>query len=210
MTWKYGAEGERFPVQPDEVWVAGRHTFICSDLMEQTLFDAIAEPATLVYTDPPYTQAMITGYRTKAGMPKSWYRLGDLYRRLLDLAGDRPCYLEGGVSAVNEVWPIVSEGGGAARWKITYDKKNVSLLYYVGNEAPPCQLTDMDNWDIPTFVMSRYPTGVVADCCAGRGLTAVSAEKAGWVSVNNELHPNRMSAALSRLENMGLTVERRS
>jgi hypothetical protein len=38
----------------------------------------------------------------------------------------------------------------------------------------------------------------------------VSAEQAGWWSVNNELHPNRMSAALARLQAMGCTVERRT
>jgi len=208
-TWTYGDEGVMFDVKPGEVWQAGQHRFVCSDLMESDQFDEFVNYSTLVYTDPPYTQAMITGYRTKAGLGRGDYKLLDLYGRLLGLAGNRPCYLEGGLSVTDQVWHFIQERSeGCARWPITYDRNKPSVLYYAGPPPPKMTLSNLDDLDIPELVLRTYGHGVVADCCAGRGLTAVSAERAGWMSVNNELHPNRMSAALARLAAMGSTVER--
>ena len=71
-------------------------------------------------------------------------------------------------------------------------------------------LTGNDNDHIPGQVLEAYGVAkTVLDPLAGRGLTSRSAHWNGWRSLNNELHPMRMSAAMHQLAQLtGATPER--
>lgn len=216
--WTYGDEGKAFPVKEGEIWKAGQHLFACSDVMESSLFGdllmAAATPRpTLLYCDPPWGQSLLNSFRSKAGFDKATYRWEQLYRVIADLGhhSNIPVWIEGSkptsrdglkipgaIASHSMAWPV------SMSWEITYYRKNLSGLYYAGTRPVPFSLinllTGMDDDFTPGTVMSAYgPTGVVIDPCAGRGVTSRQAQKAGWGSVNNELNPFRVSAALARI-----------
>lgn len=218
--WGYGEEGARYPVRIGEVWRCGEHLFACSDLMASKLFDElIAEqsqrgrPARLVYVDPPWGQANLNSFQTKAGLERASYDWTDLYRRIADLGHLRgiPLWMEGGVREKRTGAPIPAaiEGPGTftAYWELVYYRRHPMGLYYSAKMPPPSSLlgpdsplNGVDDDYSPGIVMRAYgPSGVVLDPCAGRGVTSRQAQGAGWVSINNELNPPRVSAALTRM-----------
>jgi len=88
--------------------------------------------------------------------------------------------------------------------EITYYRKSPCGLYYSGpvplTEVLLRELHGQDDDQTPGIVMRHYgESGLVVDPCAGRGQTSREAERSGWQSVNNELNPLRVSAALSRM-----------
>jgi len=198
--WDYGDEGRRFPVIPGDVWtVDGDHWFGCGDVLDFHL--PTEQPYTLVYTDPPWQQGNVNAFRTKAGLPKATHSWLDLYRRIVEVAGGLPCWIEGGVRQGEQVQAILP-GPARAAFPITYYRKHQCLLHYTGPEPPRCDPSGVDDEHTPAYVLRNYPIGVVLDLCAGRGLTARAAYKLGWQSFNVELHPQRVSAALARLAKM--------
>lgn len=229
--WTYGKEGEAFPVREGEVWRCGRHYFVCSDAMASRRIDQVLNmlpsplQPSLLYCDPPWGQALLNGFRTKAGLQKANYTWQELYRRLADLGQSRnmPVYMEGSVIEHRDgskiPAAIAHKAIGSDRfsyyWEVKYYRTHPSGLFYAGNRpAPPSltmvpsPLTHTDDDYTPGIVMQAYgqfsPTmrKVVFDPCAGRGQTSRQAETVGWTSVNNELNSNRVSAALVRMAKM--------
>lgn len=208
--WTYGEEGTAFPVRVGEVWRCAGHTFVCSDLMESRLLDTMLNGPTIVYTDPPWGQALLNGFRTKAGLGKADYRWEALYERISTLAPDVPLWIEGSKAEHRDGQKIPSTLTGRKvheYYEVKYYGKNPSGLYYGHSTPPPAHLKAAlwgeDDDDTPGIVMAAYGrTGLVVDPCAGRGQTSRQAQNVGWVSVNNELNPNRVSAALSRMQKM--------
>lgn len=221
--WTYGKEGERFDVQPGQVWqVTRRHIFVCSDLMESTLLDDWCEheKPTLMYTDPPWGQALVNGFRTKAGLQRATYTWQDLYRRVASIAHhyNIPIWAE----ASSEKHPdgpevpftLAAESHPYRDYvEIVYSRTKPCGLYYAGGSPASLELLDrlrgVSDWETPGIVMSAYDAGVVIDPCAGRGMTSRQAEQEGWHSISNELNTNRMSAALSRMSEMVGTMPER-
>lgn len=217
--WTYGPEGERYPVKVGEVWQSGQHVFVCSDLMESRLFDEWLDRYTLdlVYCDPPWGQALANGFRTKAGLGKATYDWLDLYRRVAEIgqASAVPvwveCSKEGTKDGDRVREAIMAESHPHFGYvELTYFRRSAMGLYAASprpvSEDLLSRLRGVDDEISPLIVLQDYgSSGVVVDPCAGRGLTSRSAQAAGWQSVNNELNPNRVSAALSRL---GGDVER--
>jgi hypothetical protein len=200
--WDYGDEGRRFPVEPRDVWTVGAHWFACGDILD--LDPILDSPVTLVYTDPPWQQGNVNSFRTKAGLPKAEHSWLDLYRRIVELAGDAPCWIEGGVRQAEQV-QVVLPGPSTAMFEITYYRKHPCVLHYSGPVPPPVDPTGVDDEHTPAHVLAAYEPGLVLDLCAGRGLTARAAYKQGWDSFNVELGPHRVSAALARLSKATLT-----
>lgn len=216
-TWNYGAEGEVFPVKQGQVWAVGRHTYVCGDLrddpyLREHLADLPYESRpSVVYTDPPWGQALLNGFRTKAGKPKATYRWEELYGDIARLAQalDAPLWIEGSKpdsrDGAKVPGTVTAAGPHVGQWTVKYYRKHPSGLYYAGSTPFPASLTDtlrgMDDDDTPLAVMRATTTErkVVLDPCGGRGQTAKCAEAAGWSSVLNEMHPNRVSAGLVRL-----------
>lgn len=196
------AGGTDFPVQPGEVWHVGRHVFVCSDLMESSVFRELVErePVDLVYCDPPWNQSLLTGFRTKAGRPRQKYAVESLYQAIVNLAPGAPTYIEGGVDDESWMWQILP-GPQRQRFVTTYaNAARRSLVLYSGSEPCPVDLAGMDDNDTPAHVMRHYEPGTVVDACGGLGLTARSAELTGWRAVTNELSPWRMSAAMASVQ----------
>lgn len=202
--WDYGEEGLRYPVNPGETWALLKHTFACRSLLD----GGIRLDVDLVYTDPPWQQGNVNAFRTKAGLPHADHHWLDLYRRVVELAAGAPLWLEGGRKQAAQVRTVLP-GPIIATFDITYYRKHPCVLHYSGPVPPPCDPTGLDDEHTPGFVLSSYPAGVVADLCAGRGLTSRCAHRRGWRSINVELNPKRTSAALSRLADVtGVQPER--
>jgi hypothetical protein len=200
--WTYGAEGQKYPVQPGERWRCGPHTFICGSVFDP---HQPVSAAGVVYSDPPWNQGNLASFRTKAGLSRPDHTWLDVYARIVALAGGRPCFIEGGEREAGQVQAVVAAGlepgQVCRRWPVTYYGRHPAVLHYGG---PDVELdpSGLDDDDTPLYVLGRFPRGTVADPCAGRGLTSRAAEQAGWVSVNVELHPARMSAALARMNRL--------
>lgn len=221
--WGYGDEGQRWPVKEGEVWRCGSHFFACSDLMHSQLFEEVVaaqsqqgHSATLVYVDPPWGQANLNAFQTKAGKERASYDWTELYKRISDVALLRkiPLFIEGGSVEKRTGAPIpgaISQPGThTAYWPLVYYRRSPMGLYYVGHRPPPVSLmgpdsplNGVDDDFSPGIVMRSYgPTGVVLDPCAGRGVTSRQAQESGWISINNELNPPRVSAALDRMSKL--------
>lgn len=224
--WTYGDEGERYPVQVGEVWQVGDHLFVCSDLMACDDFDRLVPAHVsgpmrgLLYCDPPWGQSLVNSFRTKAGLGRAEYRWEDLYRRIAAIGHDRvlPVWVEGSVitSRDGRKIPATLENSSPRAGRPTYSGyvevvyygKHPSGLYYSGptpvDSELIAELRGRDDDDTPGIVMRHHPatTGVVLDPCAGRGVTSRQAQEQGWLSINNELSPHRVSAALSRMVDM--------
>jgi len=210
MKWTYGEEGERYPVQVGQVWRVGKHTFVCSDLMESDTYERFASGGpkpTLLYCDPPWNQGNVNSFRTKAGLKHVEYSYLDLYRRIAEV-GARwgiPMYIEAGNREQKKVAEVLPNRHRAS-FDIFYDRKNPCTLLYAGPMPTPVKrsvITGMDDAHTPAEVMRAHgPTGLVTDVCGGIGYTATNAEEVGWSSLLNELHPNRVSVALDRVHKM--------
>ena len=207
----YGPDADRFPVKDEERWIAGSHTFICSDLMDESarVWEEIAnEYPLLVYCDPPYDQTKARWFAKAA--ERQPYDYLALYERVLGLGLLHPTYVECGKNHRSEIVSIMRSAWNVY-WEITYDGKTPAWLLYAGPGAPLFSTNHEkpDNMDTPGLVMAAYAAGgTVFDPMAGRGLTADHAERRGWRSINNELNPRRVSAALSRLsKRYGIKVD---
>jgi hypothetical protein len=199
VTWDYGAEGRAIPVQTGDIWRVGSHVFMCGSMFDLDLGRLPADfKPSVVYADPPWGAALLHGFYTKAGLERPPFGWLDLYRRVLAMAGGLPCFMESGWAQAPEIAPLCY--GLYSCWHITYDRKAKACLHYCGPELPEgLDLTGLDDSVTPAAVLAAYPPGVVLDPCAGRGFTSRAAQQAGWVSVNVELHPARVSAAMTRL-----------
>lgn len=221
--WTYGTEGTAYPVKIGQVWTVAGHTFVCSDLREHSTLRDVLEGRTvdLLYSDPPWGQALLNGFRTKAGVDKADYRWEELYEDITQYGVERgvPVWLEASKPDSRDGMKVLStmRKAGTVRkaWEVSYNQKNLpSGLFYTGTVDYPQELTDvltgLTDKRTPYEVMSKTaPSGLVLDPCAGRGVTSRCAEEAGWTSVNNDLNANRVSASLVRMEKMtGETAER--
>jgi hypothetical protein len=216
-SWDYGVEGAAYPVAPGQVWQVGaEHTVVCSDLLTSPLLSRtiadLKRPVTLVYTDPPWGQGLLNGFRSKAGLAKATYTWDLLYRRIMVMAAEvgAPCFMECSAAETKDGRQLTAALGQAFStyyWPITYYRTKPAGLYYRHTAPPPDALTAVDGGldglddDLtPTVVLAAYQPGLVLDPCAGRGLTARTAARGtGWHSLSNELNPRRASAMLARL-----------
>jgi hypothetical protein len=199
--WTYASDGgELYDVAAGDVWRCGDHRFRCGSMMDPDV-EAFAADATLVYADPPWNAGNLSSFYTKAGKSKPMFGWIDVYQRIFELAGERPCFVEGGVQQIAQVEAVV-DARYYQRWPIRYYRRHDAVLHYVGPTPPPSGFdpSGLDDERTPLAVLVCHAGGIVFDPCAGRGLTSRSAAQLGWWhSLNNELHPNRLSAALTAL-----------
>lgn len=216
--WTYGDEGTKYRVSEGEVWACGKHIFVCSDIMDSDLFDRTLHDRSfnLLYSDPPWGTGLLNGFRTKAGKDRATHTWQELYRRVANLghAAKVPVWMECSVIENRDgkqVPDAIRHPSGFseydAYWQVVYYRKNPSGLFHSGIRPVPetlVDLTGMDDDFTPGAVMASYDLldAKVIDPCAGRGVTSRQAEEQGWGSINNEMHPARVSAALSRMNEM--------
>lgn len=208
--WTYGEEGLAFPVKRGQVWqVTTNHVYTCSDLMASKIFEqalARVRTPTLLYSDPPWNQSNVNGFRTKAGLEAAEHTYLDLYQAIISF-GSRysiPMWIEGGNRERSKVLDLLP-GPVKTAYSIMYYRTHPCSLLYSGMETsrvPGDLLKGKEDDYTPGIVMEHYPQGVVIDPCAGQGLTAIEAQRHGWSSATNELHPQRMSCALYRMREL--------
>lgn len=224
----YGEEGERWPVQLGEWWAAGRHTIYCGDIETEDGFAAVTripsangtdkESPMLYYIDPPYTPALASGYRTKAGRPRKVNFDGLLTRILMatqSVHRTGTVLMEMGASTQPRfVRLALGMGARVVReWPITYYKKHGCFLNLIqwphqwGRKLAYLDFSGMDDEETPELAIQAFtlPNDLVVDTCTGRGLTAVMAERYQRRFVGLELSPYRLSVALCKLADEGAT-----
>lgn len=183
-------------VETGSTWQVGNHIFHTGDLMNGAApnydFD-------IVYADPPWNASQLSRFRHMADLPSPTYDLDAIYRRILELAGAKPVYLETSI----KYGPVLYEtlpGPHTAIWDIVYYRTKPAMIVYNGPQPSKAILTGLDE-ERATIVaaLNSHLRGVVYDPVSGTGLTAAAAEAVGWRSVNNELNPARTTKALNRL-----------
>lgn len=206
--------GLLYPVRPGDVWQVEQHTVICGDLQRGAMVEALryAQPD-LVYVDPPWGLSNLNSFQTKAGLPhvdvpyQSFLEM--LLHPLVQLGV--PVFSEMGVgykTALEQAAAVV----GLPYFKsvpITYYGKHRALLYQLSPQPEPAHgwvmpPDGMDDELTPGWIIDQYcpQPGVVFDPCTGRGLTAVSAAKAGRQFVGAELNQYRVSVTLRKLADL--------
>lgn len=215
-SWRYTNAHEQYPVQANEVWCVGEHTFVCGDLqapnrLQETLLQVEAEqgPTSLIYTDPPWNAGNAASFRTKAGVTKRQVDMNDLLTAVLEPARSRGllAFMEGGVKQQAMVNGLVKSLGGYVgdNWDITYYKKKPCFILAADFRDEPVNdypdLTGLDDDDTPRAVLEHYASAfggskLVVDPCGGRGLTTRTAAQCGWKAVTSELSPYRMAEAI--------------
>ena len=217
--WKYGDAGDRWPVKVGDIWQAGPHMLACGDIEQGAAVELVMkarECPVMTYVDPPYTPALATGFRTKAGVPRK-VDFQALMRDIIRAVGitKGPVLMEMGRQYADEVTALVEQDGGivVSRWDITYFKKNPAVLLQLGfgHREPMGDLfSGMDDELTPTVAIAAgsTPDALVFDPCTGRGGTCRAAHQLSRRFLGLELHPRRLACALDWLHNHGLQPER--
>lgn len=209
--WKYSNSIKEYPVRAGDVWSVGdRHIFVCGDLQGESRIDKVVDELKpqLMYTDPPWTNSLATGFRTKAGVDGEKGKkvnVDDLIKRILGFAKTLkvPCFIEGGCSEKDMNRRTISETGGLLHreWQIKYGKNLPCMIYFADYREHPTEdfnqeITGEDDIYTPFHVIHWYKPNYVFDPCGGRGTTAVMAGAAGCGSILHELSPYRMADAI--------------
>lgn len=217
-------------VHHGEVWRCGGHLYLCSDLMSdseeaENTWELMTQGQfwcdsagpwprpTLIYTDPPWGQALANGFRTKAGLDHAEYRWTQVYARIAHLAFwlDIPAWYEGPAADTRDGLlvpaairnPLDERPTHRLYRDMTYMKNNRGGVYYASPQpAPDLSLGKTHGFAVVEQVLACYPPGVLLDPCSGLGGIALEGEKQGWMSVNNELNPGRMARALARITDL--------
>lgn len=210
--WTYKRDGgERYPVMPGDLWEVGPHRFLCGDV-EGEAFVAFLKglplPA-LVYVDLPYRASDARAYRTKAGVDGDRGRqviYSRLVRATLEPLRAVPwVYVETGVDGAETVLSVAQAAGFhlARVSSVTYYRKHEAALLAFGDEPGP-GLDGVDDEETPGRAIEAHTRlgDLVLDPMVGRGLTAVSAVRAGRRAAGVELSPYRLSVTLSKVADL--------
>ena len=202
-------------VSPGDVWGVGSHIIACGDIENgdaKKLLDRLGEVPELTYVDPPWGPALATGYRTKAGVPRKvdYWGLIDQILEIVSVTRN-DVFIEQGQRWTGKLKERVEASGGCVlgEWDVTYFRRLQSKLIRVrwGSSVAEnlVDFTGMDDDDTPEAAIRNYSGegATIFDCCTGQGATAVAAENAGRKFVGLELHPGRISEALSKFFRLG-------
>lgn len=209
MKHTYGKEGTEFPVQTGDVWTAGEHVFTCGSMFDIHPYSDYD----MVYADPPWRLGDVKAFYTKAGLNCPVQTLEQFFDAVVSHAKPVKTYafIEGSIHTLTDLKASVFRANGKVLrvWDTTYYQKhpNVTICATWKPEliVPSAELLEgMDDDFTPAAAMQWVKSvcpdiQTVYDCCSGRGLTSRAAHQNGLTSLNLELHPNRVSAALSRM-----------
>jgi hypothetical protein len=216
MPHSYDSAWSKWPVKHGHVWRVGEHVIACGDHEHHAadvLIERFPEQPVMTYVDPPWTPALASGYRTKAGVPHRVDFPG-LLRRVLRAA----CWASGAIwieSGVQHEQAMLEAGSHAdlerlASWETTYYKTRPARLHLFKHAGAPLDVgtmdfTGMDDEDTPAVAITATsrPGDLVFDPCTGQGLTAETAAMMGRRFIGIELHPGRMARALDRVAAVG-------
>jgi hypothetical protein len=198
-----------YPVNQGQLWRVGNHWFTCGDLLdsENPWHELHPDyPPDLVYCDPPWTNGLARTFRTLSGLPQVGYDVHLIFEAIVKLAESVPLWLVTDRKPSAHILGLL-DAAHHATWQLHgftggRDSSVLAVLHYVHDTPPPdADFTDLIDRELPGRILDQYDTpGIIADPCSGLGITSRAAYSHGWASINNELSPTRMSAALRKLE----------
>lgn len=205
--WTYGDSWERHPIAPGEIWSDGKGSAVSvHDLRAGA--PAFMIGVELIYTDPPWTQGNVNSFVTKAGLDSRVSSFAEFMDPLFAAVAEiRPqvCFLEVGQKHMEDfrvrlgsLFPSVQV------WPITYYRKNSCYLLRGGMSQSAKDYTGMDDERTPAEAISAERPASVGDICMGRGLTMLSAHRAGARFVGAELNQRRLAVAIDRAAKIGV------
>ena len=206
--WEYGKVWEDYPIEVGQVWEIGDHRVRAGDLMDDDAFEwVLNQDADFMYVDPPWNQALISGFYTKAGRRGEGPDFWEFMERVVEVARSvkYTAWIEMGNQNIDRLKALVETRGGTVTddWAVTYYRTHPSRLIQVSwNDYVVLGLAlyGVDDGMLPYRVCEALPTGSrVLDVCAGRGLTAKAALKSGHTFIGLELHPRRLAHAIQRV-----------
>jgi hypothetical protein len=197
------------PVERGQVWAVDHHTFACGDVIEDDLARTLvtAHRPDLTYTDPPWTDALAATFRTLGGLPPAPYPWQAIYDHALNLTPDRPQWVvTGRHDALAVATRLLSHHPHHGQWRTEGLNSPTVVAYtlYGGPDPhPPVDLTNVKDHELPHRILGAYGhPGLAFDPCSGLGLLAAAAHRLNWTTLNHELDPKRVSAALTRLSTL--------
>jgi len=230
--WRYGDAGDKYPVEPGQVWVVDAppldtvHTsrFLCADLEHdgKTINDFLLGYGShgmpfirCSYTDLPYNQGLAQGFRTKAGL-KNKADFEALTEKVIDYASLHVAgcsFFEVGREHADRIANLCYENDAedVKTWGITYHKTAPAALIgasWQDDKWGRCITEEspegMDDMHTPSWAISCHTNEgeYVLDLCMGRGLTATSARKLDRHVVGVELHPRRLAVTLDKVSKL--------
>lgn len=173
--------------------------------------------ASMVYVDPPWTQANVNSFRTKAEVGRAELTFSEFLRALMGViaeSGVSLAFIEMGRQEESALASTVTAAHARllGRWPTVYYRRHPALLFAVA--VPPVRIetlppapdpSGMDDDYTPAWAIEHFsePSAVIFDPCMGRGLTAITADQLGRRFIGCELHPRRLAVALDRLAMRG-------
>lgn len=211
MKFLYGDSWERHPIRDGETWAdrfTGSAVTVCDIL--KGIPDHML-PADMIYCDPPWNTGNVNSFVTKAetgGYIEDFEQFASaLFDRIAEISPG-VCYLEIGKQnldlferEMNRLYPSVQT------WEIRYYRKYPCYMVRGGESATGFDFTGMDDEKTPMSAILAENPRCVADLCAGRGLTAVAAHKAGIRFAGTELNRRRLAVAIDRVNKLGGNYE---
>lgn len=204
-------------IEPGDVFRCGRHWLACGDLERgdaEALIEAAGVEPSVVYCDPPWTEAALSSFRRVAGMDRLVARggLSRVLARLVDLcASVGDAWVEMGRERLDELRAAVARRGGehVVSVPIVYGWSPrpawLSRFSWGGRErpvvSPPPAGTSSRR--APGLVLAEYrrllgAEFAVVDPCLGLGTTLRAAELLGARCLGLELAPGRLEKAVER------------
>ena len=213
---------EKFAVEPGSIWQVGRHVLACGDIEEgggeqllKFYEQSMAQRPSMVYTDPPWTQALATNFRRRAGLNNPVTFRAFIARMLsltakvpglafIEIGAQQNTYLAGAIEAAGYVEQ------GVVPITYTYYKTRRCYLHWASlhtgsnGYAIAGVLQGLDDEVTPERAIKEAtaPGAVVFEPCLGQGLTALAAARASRVCLGMELNPKRLSTSLARMEKL--------
>ncbi len=217
MRWRYGDAGDRYPIQPGDIWQVGPHWLACGDLEVGAigaLLAHVGEAPHHAYCDPPWNAGNARAFRVKAGVDRK-VDFPRFIAALLDAfsAVGGHIFIEMGRQHVDGLagWISAAHGRVLACWPITYYRRKPCWLVHCtwSNVQPLVARADgLDDEETPYWALSQVaaPGEWILDPVIGRGLTAIAADRLGCRVIGLELHPRRLAVTVDKLVQRGHTA----
>lgn len=220
--WTYASQGGlRFPVQYGDRWTAqtARAQVRCEDVLEQY---ALPASTALVFTDPPWTQALVTQcYRQSGVSPERSYEEINRAVILLAASAAAPCYIEGPEERADSLVRWFQDAGAA----VVLEQRLLSGKYDKGvvvagswQKHRPPDVSGINGEQLAARVIAHLMTTgqaregdvVVDPMCGPACKTGVLALRAGLRFLGSDINPRCVSAALTSLGGDAYLQQRRA
>lgn len=205
---------ERYPVQRGECWRVGDATFLCGDIMDtqvaQALTDMLDTERFIVYSSPPWREGTVSGLRDAIDLPACDFE--DFVIAWTNLVMDADAiYLETTTTLAfreNLYCSTLTVCGQSLQhaYALTYEDQGCLLGHFVpidteGTDSIP-GIHGVARLQAPGLILHNYEPTRVFDpfMSIGFGLTARAAVNNGHTFIGCDVRPQCMAVALAGQE----------